>query len=317
VISRQTATVLGILAILFWSSTVGLVRSLAEHLGPLTAAAAIYLLAGTISCAYLLSSRARRRAFLELPRRYLLGCGSLFVLYMVCLYLAVGLAESRVQAVEVGLVNYLWPALVMALSVPLLGNRARWWLVPGILVGLAGIAVSMAQDEGYSLGGLASRLAGNWHVYALALAAAVFWGLYSNLARRWAGDSKGSAVPVFIAATGVLVLGLRLIIKERTLPLDTKVIIEVAFMAIFSGFLGYAFWDTAMRRGNMTLVTVLSYFTPVISTVVACVYLMKKAPSRGLWIGCALVTLGAFISKWAMTEARMADGPHGCIFHQS
>jgi drug/metabolite transporter (DMT)-like permease len=291
-----------VLAIVFWSSTVGLVRSLTDHLGPLTAAAAIYLLAGAISCAHLFSSRERRRAMRALPLRYLLGCGSLFVAYMICLYLAIGLSSDDVQAVEVGLVNYLWPVLVMALSVPLLGARARWWLAPGVLIGFVGIALSVAQKEGYGLAGLGERLAGNWPAYLLALVAAVCWGFYSNLSRRWAGERKGGAVPVFIAVTGVLVLALRLAFREETGPLGLKVILEVLFMAVFSGFLGYTFWDTAMRRGNLTLVIALSYFTPVISTVVACVYLTRKAPSWQLWAGCALVTLGAFVSKGAIAE---------------
>jgi drug/metabolite transporter (DMT)-like permease len=170
--NQRTATTLGVLSILFWSSTVGLVRSLSNQLGPLTAAAAIYLLGGIISCTYLLISGRRRRAFLALPRKYLLGCGSLFVLYMFCLYLAIGLAADDLQCLEIGLINYLWPGMVMALSVPILGRRARAWLWPGILIALAGIALAMTQKGDYRLAGLGSRLAASWPAYALALVAA-------------------------------------------------------------------------------------------------------------------------------------------------
>jgi drug/metabolite transporter (DMT)-like permease len=114
-------------------------------------------------------------------------------------------------------------------------------------------------------------------------------------------------VPVFIAATGVIILLLRLIFPERTGPASFRAAAEVLFMAVFSGFLGYLFWDVAMRRGNMTLVAALSYFTPVISTVVASLYLMRRLPGWQLWAGCALVTAGAVVSKLAIVEEPPAE----------
>jgi drug/metabolite transporter (DMT)-like permease len=295
-------TILGVLAILFWSCTVGFVRSLTEQLGIFTAGAAAYLLAGVISCTHLFSSAKRREALLRLPRRYLWGCGSIFVLYTCCLYVAMGLPSNRQVSVEVGLVNYLWPALVMALSVPVLGRKARPWLAAGVLLGVAGTMAAPLGRGDFSWAGIGDRLATDWLAYLLGLVAAVSWGLYSNLSRRWAGKVEGGAVPLFILATGMVLLAVRLVFAREQSTVTWVTVAELIFMAVFPAFLGYAFWDAAMRRGNMTLVAALSYFTPVIATVVACLYLMKRLPGWQLWVGCGLVTLGAFVSKWSIPE---------------
>jgi len=90
-------TIFGILAILFWGTTIAFSRSLTEQLGPLTAASWIYMLSGVWGCIYLINKPGGIKKTFQLPILYLIGCGTLFIFYMVCLYLAVGLAFSREQ----------------------------------------------------------------------------------------------------------------------------------------------------------------------------------------------------------------------------
>ena len=121
---RERSTLLGIAAILLWSGTVALARSIAERLGPLTAGAAVYLAAaGFLGLHFWWTERSFGR-LARLSRRYVIGCGALFVLYTVALFLALGLAADRRQTVEVGLLNYLWPTLTILLALLLLGRRA-------------------------------------------------------------------------------------------------------------------------------------------------------------------------------------------------
>ena len=75
--NANTATLLGILSIVLWSTTIALSRSLTEQLGTLSAAAGIYLLGGTAGCAYLLLGRGRMAALRRLPVGYLLACGTM------------------------------------------------------------------------------------------------------------------------------------------------------------------------------------------------------------------------------------------------
>ena len=130
----------GLGAILLWSTTFAFARSLSEQVGPLTAGAAVYLIGGAFCLVRLVWSAKTVAQFLKLARPYLLGCGFLFVFYTAAIYLAVGLAKDREQLLEIALVNYLWPALTVLFSLPLLKKRASLWLVPGTVLALTGSA---------------------------------------------------------------------------------------------------------------------------------------------------------------------------------
>lgn len=51
------------------------------------------------------------------------------------------LCQDQRQTVEVGMVNYLWPSLVIIFSIIINGQKARWWIVPGLLVSMCGIMI--------------------------------------------------------------------------------------------------------------------------------------------------------------------------------
>jgi drug/metabolite transporter (DMT)-like permease len=237
----------------------------------------------------------------RVPWKYLLGCGSLMVLYTVCLYEAIGLSVSRTQVIEAGILNYLWPGLTLVFSVPILGRRARAGLVPGILVALAGVVLATAPCEGWSWGGLRERLVHGW-AYGFALGGAVSWALYSNLSRRWAGPAgaEAGAVPVFLLAAGVVLTATRLVRPEES-HWTWPAVVQLAYVAIFPTLLAYVCWDYAVRRGNITLVASAAYATPLLSTLISCVYL-AVVPGPSLWIACGLVIGGAVVCNFSIVE---------------
>lgn len=293
-------TLCGLLAILLWSSTVALARSLTEQLGPLTATAAVYLTGGllcSVTAARMGIPVLSPRSF---PRLYLFGCGPLFVLYMFALFQAIGLAADRRQVLEVGMVNYLWPSLTIAFSLALLSKRARPLLVPGTLLALLGEFLVLSQGSHISWASFARNLAGNPPAYALALTAAVSWALYSNLTRRWAGSESGGAVPLFMLATGAILLAMRLLGTE-TSSWNLRACLEVLFLGTATA-LAYACWDAAMRRGDVVLVAACSYFTPLLSTLVSCIYLGVTGDAR-LWTGCLAIIAGSLLS-WISVDER-------------
>lgn len=301
--SRTTAkslnTALGFAAILLWSTTVALSRSLAEQVGTLTAASLIYLLGGVLGCGYQVIGGKLWKALGALRIEYLLGCGGLFAFYEACLYLALGLARDRSQVLEVSLLNYLWPMLTLLLSVPLLHMRASAWLIPGILVAFAGVLFATTQDQPLSWASFSSNLAQNSTPYLLGALAGLSWGLYSTLSRRWAGNAPEGAVPVFMLATGLL-LGIGRLLAAEGTRWTGRAVLELLFMAVSSN-LAYVFWDRAMRGGDMPLVASFSYLTPLLSIAASSLYLGVGIGGR-LWIGCALVISGAIVCKLALRE---------------
>ena len=102
-LSGDVNTISGLAAILLWSSTVALARSISEQLGPITGAACVYGVGGLLSMGRLLWRGSLGERVRGLSSRYLLGCGALFLAYTLLLFLAVGLATDRTQVLEVGL----------------------------------------------------------------------------------------------------------------------------------------------------------------------------------------------------------------------
>jgi drug/metabolite transporter (DMT)-like permease len=293
------ATASGLAAIVLWSATFAFARSLSEHIGPLTAGACTYLLGGFACLLRLWLSGKASGHRPDLSLRYLLGCGSLFVVYTAAIYLAVGMAKDREQVLEVALVNYLWPALTVLFSLPLLGKKASVWLLPGTALALGGVWLVITQSSNTSWHSFEQHLLDNPTAYGLALLAAVSWGAYSNLARRWSGPGSEGAVELFMLATGAVLLAMRCCVTEPT-DWTARCIGEIAGLAAVTTA-AYVLWDFSMRKGNMLLVVACSYFTPLLSTLVSCAYL-RVTPGPKLWTGCLLLVAGSVVTWRSVSD---------------
>ena len=293
-------TILGMLAILFWGTTIAFSRSLTEQLGPLTAASWIYMLSGIWGCIYLINKPGGIKKIFQLPILYLIGCGALFVVYTVSLYLAVGLAFSREQVIEVSIINYLWPGLTLIFSLPILHKKGKIILIPGIVIAFAGLYLATVNSGMFSWEVFKGNFQVSYLPYLLAFMAAITWGLYSNLVRRWAGHTEGGAVPLFLLVTGLVLTTIRFVFPEESYW-TPQVIVELLYMSVFPTFLAYTFWDRAMRKGKIILVVSFSYFTPLLSVVISSLYL-QVAVKANLWIACGLVIVGAVICKFSIID---------------
>jgi drug/metabolite transporter (DMT)-like permease len=122
-------TFAGMMAVVFWSLSIPLSRSLTEKLGSFHTAGLACFIGGSLPVLYYLSvHRSQFWTLLKFSPKYLLICGTTFIFYLVSLYIAIGMAASRQQIVEVGLINYLWPTFILVFSIPILKYRASPWL---------------------------------------------------------------------------------------------------------------------------------------------------------------------------------------------
>ncbi|MBN2439232.1 MAG: aromatic amino acid DMT transporter YddG [Deltaproteobacteria bacterium] len=297
---RTFATAGGFGAILLWSMTIAVARSLSEQLGPVTAAAAVYGVAGMVSLARLACREANRRHIRHLPLNYLIGCGVLFVVYMLFLYLAIGLAANRQQVLEIGLLNYLWPVLMLLLSVALLRKAATLLLFPGTALALLGVFLVLTHGADVSWRTFVVHIGDNPAAYMLGLTAAAAWALYSVLTCKWAGGSAAGGVDLFLPVTAVVLLLICFGVQEpRTWSIRS---IAEAICLGMATYAAYGLWDTAMRNGNLVLVAAGSYMTPFFSTVASCLYL-TVVPGPGLWIGCGMLIAGTLLSWRSVSDS--------------
>lgn len=296
------ATAAGFGAVLVWSASVALTRSLGESLGPLTAIAFVYGIAAVPAIVRLIWRGLPRPA--PAPR-YLACCGALFVSYTLCLFLSIAQARDRLQAMEVGLLNYLWPVLTLLFCLPVLRRRPGPVIVPGTALALAGIYLVTTGQGGAGLASLAGNLASNPAAYGLGLGAAVTWGLYSALTRAWSGGRAGG-VDFFIPATALVLLPLAFLSGE-----ENRWTATAALEGIFYGgatFSSYRLWDLAMRRGSIVPVAAFSYLTPLFSSLVSALYL-GVMPGTLFWAGCLLLVAGSSASWHSVSRPGRARSP--------
>ncbi len=285
-------TLAGCLAILCWSTIVAFVRNVTEQLGPVGGAAMIY----TVSSLFL-------AVFIGLPHpklfkiRYLVIGGSLFVSYEIFLVLALGLANDRLQAIEIGLINYLWPCLTVLLTVIVNRQHVSLWLYPALILAFLGVAWTVSGDEGLSLRQLAANIATNPASYSMAFIGAFIWAVYCNVTKRLSGGHN--AITWFFMATASALWIKYFISDAPAMVFSTGVVIDLLLAAAAMG-MGYALWNIGIIGGNMVLLAVLSYFTPLLSTLFAAI-LLDVTLSATFWQGVIMVTVASLIC-WCLTR---------------
>lgn len=194
--TSQKATLIGLVAIVLWSTMVGLIRGVSEGLGPVGGAAMIYSLSGLLLIFTVGLPDIRR-----FPGRYLIAGSVLFVSYEICLALSLGYAATRHQAIEVGMVNYLWPSLTILFAILFNGQKTNWLIVPGLLIALTGVCWVLGGENGLNPGEIISNVATSPLSYLLAFLGAFIWATYCTVTNKYARGFNG--ITVFVLLTAV------------------------------------------------------------------------------------------------------------------
>ena len=228
------------------------------------------------------------------PSTLALGIGGLFG-YHLLLFIAL----RHAPAVEANLVNYLWPLLIVVLAPVLLpGMRLRPSHALAAVAGFTGAAIAIL-GSGPSAGG------GWYWGYLPALASAFIWAGYSLLTRRVSAFPT-AAIGLFGLASGLLSLLCHWAL-EPAMPLQGSDWALILAMGL--GPLGAAFflWDRALKTGDPRQIGILSYITPLASTL-----LLMLVSGRSLtWsiAFAALLIIGAAVAGTWRPGARPPAAP--------
>src|SRR2546428_3301917 len=188
--SPRTATLIGLTAILMWS----LLAVLTVATGKIPA---FQLAAMTFAIGALVGSLTWIRrpdaigAWRQPPVAWVVGVGGLFG-YHALYFLALRFAPPA----EAGLLNYLWPLLIVLFSSLLPGERLAPHHIIGAVLGLAGTVLLFAGNTGSFTPGQVPGL-------AAAFVAAFVWATYSVMSRKLKAVPT-DAVAGFCLATAAL-----------------------------------------------------------------------------------------------------------------
>ena len=372
---RRRATVIGLLATVSWAMMFGFMRqasvAFGEYLGP----ALVYTIAATIVFVVYRPSPVRR-----MPLMYVLAGGGMFIAYEAAVAVSVGLASTSQQTLEVSLVNYLWPSLLVLVGalvvkfrlidrrpgasstsvragVEAKGSTAEKTVaakaladgeacesssastegsvakavavedvdaasavgeaaeaapkparrpprrgiirrvLPGVLVATVGVVVAVGGNNGLDFAAMSGDIAANPAPFALCLAGACIWAVYSSFVGHW---SKGADATAYFLGGVAVVMWTIFALRGAPVPAATPALpafLSLAGAAASIG-IGYAFWGYGMNHGNFTLISIGSYAAPLLS-VIASVIILGVRLTPIFWIGTICVVAGSFIN-WRM-----------------
>ncbi|HEY0331493.1 MAG TPA: EamA family transporter [Rhodopseudomonas sp.] len=279
----RTATLIGLSAILMWS-LLALLTVASGTMPAFQLAAMTFAIGAAVGFAsWLTRPGAARRALRQPPLAWAVGVGGLFG-YHALYFLALRLAPPA----ESGLLNYLWPLLIVLFSALLPGERLRWHHLVGALLGLLGTVLLFA--------GNAKAAWAPDHIAGLvaAFVAAFVWAGYSVMSRRLRAVPT-DAVAGFCLATSVLAALLHGAVETTRWPATALQWTAVAILGI--GPVGAAFyaWDIGMKRGDIRVLGAASYATPLLSTGFLILAGFAE-PSASLALAAALIAGGGLVA---------------------
>lgn len=264
--TRRTASLIGLSAILMWSTLAFLTIGSAP-VPPFLLNTLTFGLGGALGLAW--TARRGLGVLRGVPFGvYVFGTLGLFG-YHALYFTAFRLGPSA----ETGLIAYLWPLFIVLLSGLLPGERLLARHIGGAVIAFAGAGLIVAQGDM----GTAPPLA-----LALAFGCALTWAGYSVLSRRL-GAVPTESVAVFCLATAALSLPAHLVFETTAWPQGAAG--WLAVLALGLGPVGAAFftWDIGMKKGDIQLLGVASYAAPLFSTLLLVVAGVSQArPSLAL-----------------------------------
>jgi drug/metabolite transporter (DMT)-like permease len=246
---RAPAPLLALGAIVLWGTLASLGVSLG-HVPPFLLTGLALTIGSVLALPMLWRDRAAWRIA---PTTLALGVYGLFGFHFLLF-----VALRHAPAVEANLVNYLWPLLIVVLAPVLLpGLRLAARHIVAALLGLVGAGLAI-------LGGRDVSVGFEWG-YVAAAGSALVWASYS-LGTKRLRPFPTAAVGLFALVSGLLSLACHAWL-EPAVSLSARDAVLITLMG--AGPLGAAFylWDRALKLGDPRTVGVLSYLTPLLSTL--------------------------------------------------
>ncbi|MDK8755807.1 aromatic amino acid DMT transporter YddG [Acinetobacter radioresistens] len=294
--SKNLATLIGFSAILQWSSIVGLLKKVSANIGADLAVLFMYSLS-----AVLLFALFRIPNLKQIPRKYLFGATALFVVYEICFSYAIALAQNAQQAIEISLVNYLWPSMTILMLILFKELKFNKWVILGLGISLAGVFYIQTGNGAIDLAAVISHMQSNPLSYGLAFIGASLWSLYCVMTKKYS-QGHNPITLFFIATSAVLWLKMLVLHPEQfaqIVHIDATTLMYMLMVSTVTG-LGYAAWNIGINRGNITMLVTLSYFSPIFSPIMS-MWILQTPLSKTFWLGAIMVTLGSFVC-WISTN---------------
>jgi drug/metabolite transporter (DMT)-like permease len=281
---------------LIWGTTYLGIRVSLESMPPALMGGLRWTIAGLLLAAYV-AGRGQR---LPPPSRW----GSIFLLGFLLLGLGNGGVVFAEQWIPSGLAAVLvgtspfWMASVEA-ALPG-GERLRWPVVAGLLIGFGGIVVLVWPEV--TLGSTRSGLLAG----IIAIQIASFgWALGSSYSKRQPARENVLATTAYqMLAGGLLMTAAGTALGEwDDLFFTNRTTVALVYLSTLGSIGGFVAYTYALRHLPVSFVSLYAYINPVIAVALGVFFLDEPFTSR-MAVAALLVFGGVAAVRWAAAPAR-------------
>lgn len=287
-LTQGHSTVIGSVSIILW----GILALLSQLAGPVPP---FQLLAMTFGIAFgvmLFKWGIFKQSITDFIKQpllaWLIGVGGLFGFHL-CYFFAI----SHAPVVDVSLISYLWPLLIVLFAAFLPNEKLFIRHIIGALIALLGCWLLINNNN--------TNLSTQYITgYIAAMCCALIWSSYS-VASRFVKEVPTDAVGLFCGCVALLATVCHLLWEESSWQFSSQQWLSIVGLGI--GPVGIAFftWDHGVKHGNLQLLSVLAYSTPLISTFILIVFNQAEATTSIILASIAIV-LGALVASLDLSK---------------
>lgn len=281
--SDKSAVFLALASVMFWSGAATVFKKALSYGSPWLVVTAGAVLSTAIFGIALVIGRIQIRKTDFMSGLYL-GFLNPFLYYLVLLNAYNGLPAQIAMVV-----NYLWPVVLVLLSIPLLGQKLSIRGLAGILLSFAGVMfLALMGRNTFELSTVP---------LLLAFASTLIWAVYWVMNTRNTG--KTSAVLFTSFLSGSIYLLVYGFVTGQQLTFQPSILPWLLYIGIFEMGLTYLMWNTALKWASSTAtVSVMIFLTPFIALIFIWIVVGEKIALSTV-IGLVFVVGGILIEKYS------------------
>lgn len=288
--NSQISTLIGVSALIFWSTLVGMLRLSSDQFGPIYSVTYIYTLSAIIL--FLLYGLPD---FNKSSKKFLLISSALFVTFELCFAFSITFATTSSKSIEMNIIFNLWPTIVIMILALLKEEKVNLLTIVGFIISFTGIII-INYNKNFNF---IDNIIENPLSYFLIFLSCVLWAIYCIYTKKHSNGSNGISLYFILTAITLWVFT----ISTKGLDfqvLDISSYWVVLIAAVFLA-LGYLAWNIGIIKGDMPLLVMLSYFSPIMSSSFSSLVLHSNL-SINFWYGTCIVILGSLVCWLSMRK---------------
>lgn len=294
-INQRKSFFYAIAAILFWSTVGTAFKITLRHLNY----AELLLLSSLVSFLFLgiLITVNKQIALVKKSTLKQVGYSALLgFLNPFAYYLILFKAYSLLKAQEAVALNYIWPMMLVLLSVPVLKQKIKPASIIALLISFSGAIIIATQGKPFSL-----DLTEPFGV-ALALSSALFWALFWLMNMR---DKREETLKLFMNfGFGFLYTLIYCIFTGNLRMPSIEGALGSVYIGLFEMGITFVFWLKALKYAeNTAKVSNLVYLSPFLSLVFISIIIGEKILPSTL-AGLTLIISGIIIQQVIASKKR-------------